>query len=420
MDREPALQDRQAVEEALRTLPERFLGAREGTDERVELRVGDLGRVWQVHVLPDRVLVSPGSGRAQPDVVIGTDAATWLQIRAGELSGMEAFTQRRLYARGAIDVALAFEGLFALPDGREPLLRLRDVPLSGGRTISTLTTGEGTDVVLIHGLGSAKTSFLDTVAPLVRAGHRVHVIDLPGFGSSSAPITAPYTASWFADALLEWLDAMGIRSAHLVGNSMGGRIAIEVALRRPARVRSLVLLAPAVAFVRRTFLPLVRVLRPELALLPHAVHRQVIARQLTGLFADPGALDPAMADVAVEEFRRTYATAGARVALMRSARNIYLDRPFGRGGFYPRLARLSVPSLFVWGEDDELIPAGFARHVRKWLPDAEQVVLDGCGHVPQIERPVESVGLMLRVFDRAEATGTQAERRRFTTERWAG
>ena len=60
----------------------------------------------------------------EPDVVIGTDAATWLALREGRLSGLDAFAQRRLYARGDLDLALGFEGLFRLPGGRRPLLRV--------------------------------------------------------------------------------------------------------------------------------------------------------------------------------------------------------------------------------------------------------------------------------------------------------
>ena len=70
-----------------------------------------------------------------------------------------------------------------------------------------------------------------------------------------------------------------------------------------------------------------------------------------------------MADVVVDEFQRIYARAGARIAFLSAARNIYLDAPFGRGGFYPRLAELEPPALFVWGSHDALIPAAFERHV---------------------------------------------------------
>jgi pimeloyl-ACP methyl ester carboxylesterase len=186
---------------------------------------------------------------------------------------------------------------------------------------------------------------------------------------------------------------------------MGGRVALEIGLRRPERVRSIAALCPAVAFVKRDFHPLVRLLRPELGLLPHKLRRGMVERQLWSLFCDPDALDPSVADVVVDEFQRIYGSAGARVAFYASARNIYLDRPFGDRGFYPRLAELQPPALFVWGSHDKLIPAGFARHVAEALPSAEQIVLDGCGHVPQVERPEQTAGMLKRLFARADAMG---------------
>ena len=339
------------------------------------------------------------------DVVIGTDSRTWLRLRAGELSAVEAFRDRSLYARGELDNAVRFESLFRLADGRDPLMLVRDVPLRSGLRVSTLSTGEGPDVLLIHGLGAAKSSFFDCAALLAKAGYRVHAIDLPGFGGSSKPPRAPYTAPWFAEAVRGVMDALEIETAHLVGNSMGGRVALEIGLRWPERVRSIAALCPAVAFVKRDFHPLVRLLRPEFGLLPHKLRRGIVERQLWSMFCDPDALDPSVADVVVDEFQRHYSSAGARVAFYASARNIYLDRPFGDGGFYPRLTELVPPALFVWGTHDKLIPAGFRRHVAEALPGAEQVVLDGCGHVPQVERPEQTVGMLRRLFTQTEALG---------------
>jgi pimeloyl-ACP methyl ester carboxylesterase len=394
---------RAEVEAAFRTLHERYLGAPPGFDAAYELRLGDLGVMFEVRCTEHGVRVLKGSTRRTADVVIGTDSETWLALRRGELSGLDAFQERRLYARGQVDLALAFEGLFELPGGRPPLVRIHDVPVLGGRCISTLTTGEGPDVVLLHGLGAAKTSFFDTIAVLRRAGYRVHAIDLPGFGSSPAPLIAPYTARWFAAGVVEWMDALGIDRAHMVGNSLGGRVALEVGLHAPERVGGLVLLAPAVAFIRRGLHPVVRVLRPELGFLPHKLRRAIVAGQLWSMFADPDALDPTVADIAVDEFQRTYASAAARIAFFASARNIYLDAPFGRDGFYPRLTTLQPPALFVWGTQDTMIPAAFRHHVRQWLPRAEQVVLTDCGHVPQIERADEVIRLIRRHLGSAAA-----------------
>jgi pimeloyl-ACP methyl ester carboxylesterase len=267
--------------------------------------------------------------------------------------------------------------------------------------------GQGPDVLLLHGLGATKTSFFDTAAALSRYGYRVHALDLPGFGSSSKPSLAPYGAPYFARTVTGVMDALGIDRAHLVGNSMGGRVAIEVGLEHPDRVGALALLCPSVAFVRRDWHHVVRLLRPELGMLPHSLGRGRIERQFWALFADRDLVDPSVADIVVDEFERIYRSAGARFAFLSSARAIYLDQPFGRDGFYSRLAGLEPPAMFVWSSHDRLIPPGFRRHVEQWLPSAEHITLDGCGHVPQVERPERTNGLLKRFFAHADALGAR-------------
>src|SRR3954464_7671243 len=386
------------VAEAFRQLPSRYLGAEPGFDATYHIRLGDVGRSWEIRCTAIGARVRAGASRREPDVVIGTDAETWLALRAGEISGVEAFSQRRLYARGDLALAVGFEGLFRLPSGRPPLLRIHHVPV-GKLKISTLTMGEGADMLLLHGLGATKSSFFDTAAALSR-NYRVHAIDLPGFGGSSKPTLAPYGAPFAARAVVGTMDALGIARAHLVGNSMGGRVALEVGLTRPDRVGGIALLSPAVAFVRPDWHWAVRFARPELGMLPHSLGRDRIARTFWALFADRDLVDPSMADIVVDEFERIYRSRGARLAFLSSARAIYLEPPFGRNGFYPRLSELRRPALFVWSSHDKLIPPAFQRHVEQWLPSAEQVVLEGCGHVPQVEAPKRTTGLLQRFFAR--------------------
>ncbi len=259
--------------------------------------------------------------------------------------------------------------------------------------------------MLLHGLGATKSSFFDTAAALARAGYRIHAMDLPGFGSSSKPALAPYDAPYFARAVVGAMNALDLDRAHLVGNSMGGRVALEVGLHHPERVGGIGLLCPAVAFVKRGLHPLVRLLRPELGVLPHRFSNKRVASQFWSLFADATSSTPCVADIVVDEFQRIYQSAGARLAFLASARNIYLDDPFGRTGFYPALAKLERPALFIWGTHDQVIPPAFSRHVAQWLPSAEQIVLDGCGHVPQVERPDQTNGLLRRFFARVDALG---------------
>jgi pimeloyl-ACP methyl ester carboxylesterase len=392
------------VEEAFASLPERFLGAEDDYEATVQIRLGDIGRTWEVHIRPDRCKVGTSPHR-RADVVIGTDAATWLSLREGRLSGLDAFQQRRLWARGNLDIAVGFEGLFHLPDDRPPLLRIHDVRVKGAR-ISSLTAGSGDQhVILIHGLGGAKSSFYETVAALTPE-YTVHAIDLPGFGSSSKPARASYSAEFFARCVLRFMDTLAIGRAHLVGNSMGGRVSLEVGFEAPNRVQSLSLLSPSMAFRRgRGWTPLVRVLRPELALIPHALSPDQVRSRFWNMIARPERLDPAVADIASDEFLRTYRSRAARVAFYAAARQIYLEQPDGPNGFWTRLQGLEPPALFIWGSDDPLVPARFSRHVATALPDAPQLVLADCGHVPQIELPDRTHALIRDFVDTSGEAG---------------
>jgi hypothetical protein len=264
-----------AVEQGFRSLPDRYLGADPGFDATYHITFGDLGHTWEVRCTGGAARVRKGGSRRTPDVTISTDAETWGRLRRGELSGIEAFQQRLLGVRGNLDNAIAFEGMFRLAGDRPPLLEIHDIPV-GRHRISTLTMGRGPDVLLLHGLGATRASLFETAAALGRS-YRVQAPDLPGFGSSSKPAPGGYKARWFAEIMFGLMDRLGIRRARVVGNSLGGRVAIEMGLTAPERIGALGLLCPAVAWVKRGLDPIVRLLRPELGLLPHPCRRSVVA-----------------------------------------------------------------------------------------------------------------------------------------------
>jgi pimeloyl-ACP methyl ester carboxylesterase len=396
------------VDEAFRSLPERYLGTESGLDATYRVVLGDIGHIWEVRCTRSAARVHRGATRRRPDVEIATSWDTWMRLRQGVISGVDAFAQGLLSVRGNLDYAICFEAMFRLPGGRPPLLRIHDVSV-GRERISTLTMGRGQDVLLLHGLGGTRASLFQTAAALSDR-YRVHVPDLPGFGSSSKPAFGGYNAPWFSEKMLGLMDELGIPSARVIGNSMGGRIAIEMALSAPERIEGLVLLCPAVAWIRRGLHSIVRLLRPELGMLPHSFRRSVVASQFWSMFHDPDLLDPAVGELMVDEFRRIYQSAGARCAFLASARNIYLEAPFGRNGFYPRLGTLTQPVLFIWGSSDPLVPPAFARHVAEWLPNAEQVTLERCGHVPQVECPEKTNELVASFFERTSSEDSQLAR----------
>ena len=102
----------------------------------------------------------------------------------------------------------------------------------------------------------------------------------------------------------------------------------------------------------------------------------------------------------------------ARIAFHASARHIYLEEPNGPTGFYTRLHELEPPAMFVWGDEDPLVPLAFSRYVRDALPSARQVVLDQCGHVPQVEHPVDANALVHDFIGRAQAPAAERAAKR--------
>ena len=403
------------VDEAFASLHERYLGADSGFHASYRIELDDLGLSWAVELDETRCTVTVSPER-DPDVVIGTDAATWLELREGELSGLDAFRSRRLWARGNLDLAVAFEGFFQRPNGRPPLLRIHEVR-AGKARISTLTAGDAIEtVILIHGLGSNKTSFYETVSALTPE-HTVHAIDLPGFGSSSKPLRAPYDAAWFARSVTRFMDAMEIKRAHLVrvvGKAIEKRSLVQEnrSLRAQlAAEKRRSLIGQSLSW-RRHFVPLVKLLRPEFAAIPHSFGGALVRQQFWSMFSRPERIHPSAADVAVEEFLRTYRSVNTRVAFSAAARNIYLEEPNGPRGFYTRLRELEPPAMFVWGDEDPLVPRAFSGYVADALPDARQVVLDQCGHVPQVEHPVDANALVHDFIGHAQASARERAAKR--------
>jgi pimeloyl-ACP methyl ester carboxylesterase len=336
------------------------------------------GGVWDV--LLDGGAARLVDCRGEADAVLTADARAWAAI-AGEVGGgMRAFRSGRLAVRRNLHVGVGF---LAATGGGNGLGRLRFRMVRTRRArLSTLEAGVGPPVLAIHGLGATKGSFVFTVAALADR-FRVIAMDLPGFGDSEKPIGASYGPAFFAEAIVDLLDALELDRADLIGNSLGGRVALEVALQYPERVGRVALLAPSLAWRRpRRWAPAVRLVRPELGLVqlaPRAVVQAVVHRVIPG--ADEG-----WTAAGVDEFLRVYLTPAGRAAFYAAARQIYLEAPDGTSGFWTRLRGLEPDALFVWGCRDTLVPIAFARHVAAALPQARHLKLD-CGHVPQMERP---------------------------------
>jgi pimeloyl-ACP methyl ester carboxylesterase len=365
----------------LQTLVDRYDSAVfEPRDRRARLRLAVVGGgdAWDAVLDRGTARLEPAAGDA--GATLTADSTTWTALAEDVSGGMAAYQSGRLAIRRNLHLGVGF--LAATSGSAEPgRLHFRIAATRGAR-LSTLEAGTGPPVVALPGLGGTKGSFLPTVAAL--AGRfRVIAIDLPGFGDSEKPIGAPYDARFFSDAVLDLLEALELERVDLIGNSLGGRVALEVGLRHPDRVGRLALLAPSMAWRRdRPWAPLLRLVRPELGLVQLAP-RRIVEAIVHGLI--PGA-DQGWTAAGVDEFLRAYLTPAGRAAFYAAARQIYLEEPHGAEGFWPRLRTLKPEALFIWGRRDRLVPNAFARHVTDALPRARHLELD-CGHVPQVERP---------------------------------
>ena len=393
-----------APPEALAALLERF--DRDDFDmprgrARVRLTVPGHGG-WDLEVQRRRHRIRPARNGNEPDAELIADLATWERVADDLKGGMKAYRAGRLQVRRNLHLGVGF--LAATNATDDPArLKFRTLETECGK-VSTFEAGSGEPIVLLHGLGATKAEFLPTV-PALAPEFRTIAIDLPGFGDSDKPFPAAYDARFFARWVRSLLDALELDHTHLLGHSMGGRVALEVGMRHPDRLDRLVLMTPSMAWLAdRRWAPALKLVRPELGIIqptPKNFVEGVIKRVVPQ--ADHHFVAPAL-----DEFLRSYLTPRGRVAFYAAARNIYLEEP---ERFWAGLETLSPESLFIWGRRDGLVPIGFARHVRERLPAARHCELD-CGHVPQLERPAQLHSAITRFLrGAAQASGGRRARR---------
>ena len=354
---------------------------------------GHEARTITVH--DGRCTVSSGADAAA-DATLATDANTWLALVDGHVDGVTAFLDGRLHVDGDLALATQFQTLFAPGPHAVRAQRSTRTPTRGA-VVDALVAGSGRPVVLLHGLGASKVSFLPTVATL--ADHyEVHALDLPGFGRSSRPLPTGrrYSMPWFADVINGYLIDNQLGDVHVIGNSMGGRIGLELALRHPRSVRSLTALGAAVGFDRyRRLAPLLRLSQPQwLGLAPVPLPAARIEEVVRGLFHDPSGLPDRNHTAAAQDVARDWSDPAYRLALLACARTLGAERSRGRRAYWNRLGRLTSPSYWIFGRQDRLVPHSYADRVRTAAPDAQVEVWDGIGHVPQFEDP-DRVGAAL-------------------------
>ena len=301
--------------------------------------------------------------RAGEDVPV---SGTIALIAPAEVSD-DALDSAVLEARAVIDAGVPDDA------GGGAELQTADV---GGRKISYAGAApesqDGDVIVLVHGYGGDRNSWLFLQEPLA-AKYRVYALDLPGHGTSAKDV-GDGALGVLADAVTGVLDALGAGRAHLVGHSMGGAVALAVAARDPGRIASLTLIAPTGfgAEINAGYLRGFADAQTRRELKP-------VAGQL---FADESLVTRQLVDDLLAYKRLDGVDESLHTLL-----GTLLDGDAQRGDSAAALAALgdAIPVTVVWGRADRIIPAAQAESV----PGAVRQVIDGSGHMPQMERPAE-------------------------------
>lgn len=270
--------------------------------------------------------------------------------------------------------------------------------------------GEGSPVVCVHGLGGSYANWAGAAPYLRRLGH-VTAIDLPGFG-----LTPPLGRSATVEAnraLLHRYLRMLEGPVTLIGNSMGGTIALRQAARAPGTVERLVLVSPAApwAFHRVRWDPVIMTLflgyaLPGLSSMMllgrHRLPPEHVARWILAvLAAHPERIDPELLSVHIRLAHQRNHIPDIDRAFIRGSRSVVLAA-LRRGSFDRDVISVSAPTLVVHGEQDRLVPPEAARRLGSLRPDWQVRILEEVGHVAMIEDPA-GFGAMVESFARSPA-----------------
>ena len=258
-----------------------------------------------------------------------------------------------------------------------------------GAEVHYTDEGKGFPVLMIHGFGGAYTNF-SKLADLMKNDYRVIRIDLPGFGLSDFPEVSPnenYLED-YREYVSFLLDTLHLDSVYVIGNSMGGAVTWMAAVDHPDKVKKIVLLDPAGYDSEKV--------AGKLAMFKYKSVRGIFEKGMPLFMSWQGARKSYFKDDSLEEavvIRNNKFT--NRQGNIRHMLNLALSKQFPDSAL---IQKVSVPTLIVWGKEDEIIPLFHAERFHRDIKGSELVIIDQCGHCPMMEEPQKTKELSEKFF----------------------
>ncbi len=255
------------------------------------------------------------------------------------------------------------------------------------------TGGNGSVVLLTHGIGASLETWN---AQLADADGQLRLIawDMPGHGLSDF-CDQPYNPLKFAQFAWDFLDALGIEKASLAGNSLGGGVSIAMASLQPQRVERLILI-DAATLGRSAPMPFRLMTLPVLGEMMSHPSKISINQQLAALFYKSSTVTDEIRAIVIRNVMRSGANK-AFIATLRLMTNLSGQRDEIVSYSLKTLAALAIPVLFVHGRQDAVLPLQHSVDAQRITPESRLLVLEECGHTPQIEKPDE-ISMAIRDF----------------------
>ena len=260
---------------------------------------------------------------------------------------------------------------------------------AGGIETSYLEAGSGPPVLMLHGSGpgvSGTANWQYNIPPLAKTFH-VLAPDIVGFGATERPTDIVYSLRAWTDHVWAFLDALGIEKTAIVGNSLGGRIALQMATDRPERISRMVLMgSPGVGMSLTEGLQALRAYEPS-----HDAMRALLRNYF--------AVDPTLITDELVAIRYEASVADGAYEAYRA---MFFDPRHGSelGIAEEEVRAITTPALLVHGREDKVVPLSVSVSMLDLLPNADLHVFSHCGHWTQIERADEFYALVKAYLDR--------------------